>query len=204
MDERDRIVDILNQLNPKTEEQSNDLPKNVKKINEQYKEDYWRLQGVQNNVFVFIVNTEIENINNAKMYIIPNYDFKHEDDKNYYSIITIAYNIEKRKTVSNYMVDHGDNILNNFQIDIDELMDEIFIDQETHITENQNKYIADLLSANINIIKNSCKNRDVLFEVIHELLNQITYEYDHNNDDIQISSIPEEYDDEYDDEDEDD
>jgi len=140
-----------------------------------YTNDYWGLKSIHNDVLEFIVNTDSDNITDVKMYIIPNPEFKYDEDDNvYYSIFTVAYNKIEKKTISNFFIESEKNIKENFNIDIQEILLDALLNEDIVIYEDQRIVISELLASNINLIKHAYTDKNMLQEIIYNILSSIT------------------------------
>jgi len=141
-----------------------------------YTNDYWGLKSIHNDVLEFIVNSDSDDITDVKMYIIPNPEFKYDDDDNiYYSVFTVAYNKIEKKTLSNFFIESEKNIKDNFNIDIQEILMDTLLNEAVVIDEDQRITISELIGANYRILKHACGDANMLQEIIYQLLDNITY-----------------------------
>lgn len=173
-----RITDLLQEIDNYDIKQQNiqgTIPNNAQKKEISKTNNYWNLSTIHSDVYEFIMNNNPDsNTTNVKMYIIKSDNYNNID---YYSIITVAYNKDLQKTVSNYGIGTEESILSNFNINISEInqgiQDNMINAIEELNAEDDELYsleIADYLSDNINIIKASSVNKTTLKTVLYELL----------------------------------
>lgn len=171
MAKKSRTLDLLEELTPKINKQIT-----PNEFSKKYNESYWELRAIQTGTLEFVVNADTPNQNDVKMYIIPNQSFNKNENDDYYSIITIAYNQKQQKTVSNYAVDNSTNILNNYGIDVNLIYSELNDNAQLEdcLTISQTELVCDTLASNINIIMAACTNQQTLNDVIYEILTPLT------------------------------